>query len=399
MIERRLFNRRQPNGLARLWSWLGRLLVKAIIVIALVGGLGWLAMTAWYAYLFSGPVASEEHIPAGEAAMTQDIIQTAIRVVDQHREATRYLRDAHAKAHGCLQAQVSVLEALPTELRQGVFSAPGKQWQAWIRLSNGNAYPQFDNLQDARGMAIKLLDVPGKPLMDSQSARHEQDFVMFSHANFFVSDVAEYRQNIGAQAQGETVMAFFPSWDPRSWQLRHLLIAQATLADAPASPTQATYYSVSPYKFGSANAKFRVLPDPASCPAYTLAKPNRDLPNFLRSALYQQLSADRVPACFVLQIQRQNPARYMPIEDTSVEWQESDAPFETVARIRIPAQDFDTPEQNLMCDNLSFNPWHGIEAHRPIGGINRLRRAVYDAVSAYRHARNEAVESQPRAVE
>jgi hypothetical protein len=119
-----------------------------------------------------------------------------------------------------------------------------------------------------------------------------------------------------------------------------------------------------------------------------LPKQNQDLPNFLRSALSQQLSTDRVPACFVLQIQRQNPQKFMPIEDTSIEWKESDAPYESVAKVRIPAQDFDTPEQNLACDNQSFNPWFGVGEHRPIGGINRLRKAVYEAVSDYRHSRN-----------
>ncbi len=108
----------------------------------------------------------------------------------------------------------------------------------------------------------------------------------------------------------------------------------------------------------------------------------------MRSALNQQLSTDRVPACFVLQIQRQNPQKFMPIEDTSIEWKESDAPYETVARVKIPPQDFDTPALNLACDNQSFNPWFGLEAHRPIGGINRLRKAVYEAVSDYRHSRN-----------
>jgi catalase len=280
------------------------------------------------------------------------------------------------------------LPDLAAELRQGVFSEPGKTWQASVRLSNGNAYPQFDSIRDARGMAIKLLDVPGKQLLADQAARHEQDFVMFSHPNFFVSDVAEYRQNVAAQADGKSAMAFFPGWDPRTWQVRHLFIALATLSPAPDSPTQTTYFSVSPYKFGANNAKFRVMPDPGSCPAYTLPKQNQDLPNFLRSALNQQLSTDRVPACFVLQIQRQDANRYMPIEDTSIEWRESDAPFETVAKINLPAQDFDTPALNLQCDNQSFNPWFGLEAHRPIGGINRLRKAVYEAVSDYRHSRN-----------
>lgn len=374
--------------LTRLWTHLGIWLGKLLLILIALGLTGWAVAAGWHAWQHRGPVSAQEEIPAGEAAMTQDILQTAIKIVDQHRDNTRYLRDAHAKAHGCVKAQVTVLQNLDPALRQGVFAEPGKTWQAVMRLSNGNAYPQFDSLRDARGMALKLLDVPGTQLMPSQQGRSEQDFVMFNHPNFFVSDVAEYRQNIGAQADGQKIMAFFPSPDPRSWQVRHLFIALATLSPAPASPTQSTYFSVSPYKFGSANAKYRVTPDPGSCPAYTLPAQNEALPNFLRSALNQQLSRDRVPACFMLQIQRQNANHFMPIEDTSIEWKEADAPFETVAKVTIAAQDFDTPHENLACDNLSFNPWHGIEEHRPIGGINRLRKAVYEAVSQYRHARN-----------
>ena len=377
-----------PGPIGRFWLRLGTWLFKTVLGLIVLGLLGWLLATVWYAWKFSGPVSAQEQIPAGEAAMTQDTIQTAIRIVDQHREPTRYLRDAHAKAHGCVQAQVSVATDLDPALRQGVFSEPGKTWQAWMRLSNGNAYPQFDNMKDARGMAIKLLGVPGDQLLPSQQGRGEQDFVMFNHANFFVSDVAEYRQNMAAQADGKKVMAFLPGWDPRQWQVRHLFIALATLSEAPPSPLLTTYFSVSPYKFGNLNAKFRVTPEAGTCPAYTPPAQNRDVPNFLRSALYQQLSTDRQPACFALQIQTQDATRYMPIEDTSVQWKESDAPFQTVAHIQVPAQDFDTPEQNLMCDNFSFSPWHGIEAHRPIGGINRLRKAVYEAVSAYRLERN-----------
>ncbi|WP_077048889.1 catalase family protein [Pseudomonas sp. KK4] len=374
--------------LKTLWLRLGAFLGKALLCLLGLGLLGWALATAWFAWQHRGPVSAQELIPDGEAAMTQSIIQTAVRIVDQHRENTRYLRDAHAKAHGCVRAQVQVLPDLSDDLRQGVFSEPGKTWQATMRLSNGNAYPQFDSIRDARGMAIKLHDVPGKQLLSDQPQRNEQDFVMFSHPNFFVSDVAEYRQNISAQADGKKMLAFFPGWNPVHWQVRHLLIALATLSPAPPSPIQSTYFSVSPYKFGDANAKFRVTPDPQSCPKYSVAEQNRKLPNFLRSALNQQLSTDRIAACFVLQIQRQDANKYMPIEDTSIEWSERDAPFQTVARITVPAQDFDSPAQNLQCDNLSFNPWFGLEAHRPIGGINRLRKAVYEAVSDYRHARN-----------
>ncbi|RJG09237.1 catalase [Pseudomonas cavernicola] len=374
--------------LKRCWLWLGHLLGKLTVLLLIVGLGGWGIGSIYYAWKFSGPVSNEEQIPPGEAALTQGIIEDAIRIVEQHRDNTRVLRDAHAKAHGCVKAEFTVLAELDPALRQGVFSEPGKTWQAWMRLSNGNAYPQFDRARDARGMAIKLLDVPGAKLMASKGTASDQDFVMFNHSSFFVRDVAEYKSNFAAQASGKKVLAFFPNWDPRSWELRHLIIALKTLAPAPESPVATTYSSIAPFKLGPNNIKYRVIPAAENCPNYELPKQNHDLPNFLRNALYQQLSLDRVPACFALQVQRQNPKHYMPIEDTSVEWDESLAPFETVATIKLPAQDFDSTEQNLFCDNLSFNPWHSLPEHRPIGGINRLRKAVYEAVSVYRHERN-----------
>ncbi|SDG97557.1 Catalase [Pseudomonas flavescens] len=377
--------------LKRFWLWLGRLLGKTLAVLLIAGLGGWAIGTAYYSWKFSGPVSSEEQIPANEAAYTAGIIDDAIRVVEQHRDNTRVLRDAHAKAHGCVKAEVTVREGLDESLRHGVLSEPGKTWQAWMRLSNGNAYPQFDRARDARGMAIKLLDVPGNKLMGNPRHADEQDFVMFNHPAFFVRDVAEYRSNFAAQADGKKALAFFPTWDPRTWEIRHLIIALKTLSPAPSSPVETTYNSIAPFKLGPHNIKYRVIPSPESCPTYTIPKPNTDLPNFLRNALYQQLSLDRMPACFTLQVQRQNPSHYMPIEDPSVEWDEEIAPFETVADIRLPAQDFDSAEQNLFCDNLSFNPWHALPEHRPIGGINRLRKAVYEAVSVYRHDRNAAL--------
>jgi hypothetical protein len=30
-------------------------------------------------------------------------------------------------------------------------------------------------------------------------------------------------------------------------------------------------------------------------------------------------------------------------------------------------------------DVLSFNSWRGLEAHRPLGSINRLKKLVYEA--------------------
>ena len=373
-----------------IWLWLGRLLGKLLVLVVTLGLAGWAIGEVYYAMKFSGPVPDHEVIADNEAAITRSIIEDAIKIVDQHKDNTRTLRDAHAKAHGCVKAEVKVLDTIASDLRHGVFSQPGKTWQAWMRLSNGNAYPQFDSARDARGMALKLLDVPGQKLMKNPAHASEQDFVMFNHPVFFVRDVAEYQSNFAAQASGSKVGAFFPSLDPRTWELRHLIIALKTLAPAPQSPVASSYNSIAPFKLGPLNIKYRVVPSPQNCPPYRLPEPNTAMPNFLRSALYQQLSLDQVPACFELQVQRQDPDHYMPIEDTSVQWSESISPFVSVATVTVAPQDFDSLEQNLFCDNLSFNPWHALPEHRPIGGINRLRKSVYEAVSAYRHERNDA---------
>src|SRR3990167_6824481 len=132
--------------LNRLWLWFGRWLGKLLLLLLIVGLSAWGMGTAYYSWKFSGPVSSEEQIPSGEAALTQGIIEDAIRVVEQHRDSS---------------------------LRHGVFSQPGKTWQAWVRLSNGNAYPQFDRARDARGMALKLLDVPGEKLLSSPAHTSE----------------------------------------------------------------------------------------------------------------------------------------------------------------------------------------------------------------------------------
>ena len=85
----------------------------------------------------------------------------------------------------------------------------------------------------------------------------------------------------------------------------------------------------------------------------------------------------------------------MPIEDPTLEWSENDSPFIPVARITIPAQDFTSSEQLEFCENLSFTPWHAIPEHRPLGGINRMRKTVYDTISRVRHELNSIEQHEP----
>ena len=95
-----------------------------------------------------------------------------------------------------------------------------------------------------------------------------------------------------------------------------------------------------------------------------------------------------------LMVQVQDTNKTMPIEDATVLWQESDVPFVTVATLDIVQQTFDTPEQQQFCENLSFSPWNALEAHKPIGALNRARKLVYEASSNYRHQLNNTTVPQ-----
>lgn len=76
------------------------------------------------------------------------------------------------------------------------------------------------------------------------------------------------------------------------------------------------------------------------------------------------------------------------IENASHAWPVT-FPFVPVATLTIPLQEFDSPELQVRCERLVFSPWHCLEAHRPLGGINRLRRAVYEASAKFRNLPKE----------
>jgi hypothetical protein len=113
----------------------------------------------------------------------------------------------------------------------------------------------------------------------------------------------------------------------------------------------------------------------------------------LRVMLREELAAGG--ACFDLFVQPQAPGRNMPVEDASVAWSEKDSPFLPVARITLPRQAFDTPERKQACEALSFTPWHALPEHEPVGSLNRVRRAVYQELSRYRHAQNGVPRAEP----
>jgi catalase len=89
-------------------------------------------------------------------------------------------------------AEFRVNGTIPSNLAKGVF-VPAKTYQAWIQFSNKSTEPgRSDANEDVRGMAIKLLGVPGDKLLENQREATTQDFVLINRPVFFINDIRGY---------------------------------------------------------------------------------------------------------------------------------------------------------------------------------------------------------------
>ncbi|MEM6293966.1 MAG: catalase family protein [Myxococcota bacterium] len=318
----------------------------------------------------------EEWVPPGEA---EDIAKSEALLLDfvQKRfdKSGMAHRDAHMKAHGCVTAQVTIPDDLPPELAVGMFAEPAT-YQSWVRFSNSADHFQRDRKADGRGMAIKLMNVPGKKALPGHEDETSADIVLINYPAFVVKNAADYVEFTKDSTIGHPLRFFFhegKSYRPELSNAEKLALQRVV------SPVQPSYYSMTPYLFGEGMAvKYGAKP----CEADT-RKRRKFGKNYLREQMVEDIGAEG--ACFELQVQRQTDPNRMPIEDPTVKWPTDVSPYRTVARIEIPKQAFDTTAQDEMCEYMSFNPWHTRTEHRPLGGINRVRKSVYVAISNLRH--------------
>jgi hypothetical protein len=310
-----------------------------------------------------GMKAGEERVPPDEKRATDTIVAGIERVMTPIWDSSPIARrDAHAKAHGCVSARF-VVGDVPEDLRVGLFARP-IQYAAIVRFSNSDRLPQSDLKKDGRGMAVKLRGVA-------------QDFVMINHPVFFVRDAADYVDFVAGEEKHDRFVFFFGLRPPWTWRLHELWNGMHITGHPVRSPLEERYFSMTPYHLGPRAVKFSARP---CSDAITPVTETGD--DALAKMLADQLRGGE--GCFELQLQTQGDPHAMPVEDPTIEWSEKDSPFRTVAKILIPSQTPETKE----CENLAFAPWNTLPDHRPMGGINRVRRVAYETIAKLRHQRN-----------
>lgn len=170
-----------------------------------------------------------------------------------------------------------------------------------------------------------------------------------------------------------------------------MLIARHIVSSTITSPLEARYWSTTAYRLGSGDekhaVKYSAVPRRPAGPT-----PKKPTPDYLRERLTQQLAEG--DAVFDFMVQPRASAD-MSVKRAMVEWKEEEAPLFKVATIHIPQQDIASPELDELGEQLSFTPWHALPEHRPLGVVNRVRRAVYEEGSRLRHRLNGVPHEEP----
>lgn len=325
---------------------------------------------------------AQEYPPASETAVIGDLAERLKQKIIQDNPTGIMRRDAHPKMHGVVKAEFIVETNLPPELRVGVFSEP-RTFQAWIRFSNQFDTINPDSTRDIRGMAIKLMGVPGEKLLDAEKYEQTHDFIVISTNVFVTRDVREFDAMIKAMMSSTPAKLWFFA---THWRVMWNLFKSMKRF---ANPLQIRYFSTTPYLFGDRAVKYSAIPHVA-VPDEIPADP---APDYLRDAMIRQLGNG--DALFDFAVQFQTDPDDMPIEDPGKEWSESESPFRKIATIRIFKQEFDGEKQRGFGENLSYSPWHALPEHRPLGGINRARKIIYAFISKFRHECNNAPRKEP----
>ncbi|SFF45357.1 hypothetical protein SAMN05216251_114192 [Actinacidiphila alni] len=264
-------------------------------------------------------------------------------------------RALHRKQVAGLRASFAVEEDLPGYAAQGIFAAPSL-YEAHVRLSNGGFDVSADWAPGVRGFAIKVFGVSSV-----STAGAEQNFTMINQEILRVKNSAEFVGivDVATSAPGAALRKV----------VRKPGVALSAVANFRDMKRPFTgfatqdFFSIMPIAFGGYAARLRL------CAASTVI--NTEASNDWAADVYGRLAEGDLE--FIVQAQFFEDEDRTPIENPAVRWE---APWLTVARLRVPSQAVDTALAEAV-EKSSFDPWTAVPEHRPLGELMRARKAAY----------------------
>jgi len=334
---------------------------------------------------------AEEKILPGEAESLQEIIDRMAAQMRNHFPPGRYLRGGNTKTHGLVRGTVTIRDDLPPHLRHGILAEP-RSFPAWVRYSGpGPTAPADIDDVGFVSMAIKLMDVPGPKLWDNETAT--QDLICICTPTFVTPDT---KANAALQEWSLREMPVFYFLDPHDTHILDLLM-QSLWNQTQYNPLGQYYYSCVPYLLGEGQAMQYSFYPKTKVYQKVPQLPFRPPDNYLRDNMVKTLNEQDVE--FDIMVQVQTDPHRMPIENAAVLWPEKLSPRIPVARLHIPRQKFDSPAQFDFVSYLSYNPWHCLPEHRPLGNQSRARRRMYEVLSTLRQREDNTPHIEPTGAE
>jgi catalase len=325
-----------------------------------------------------------------------EITATMRRIAETMNDRARHAaRPVHAKSHGLLKGELTVLDNLAEPLRQGLFKTPAN-YPVIIRLSTNPGDILPDSISTPRGMAVKVIGINNAEMLPGHEGCKTQDFVCVNAKVFQAPDASGFLKQIQTLEKHSTDSeALKKVVSVGSRFLENALEAvggeSATLKGFGHPQTHIlgeTFCSQVPIRYGDYIAKICI--SPASENLKVLTGKHVDLHgqfSGLRDAVVEFFKTET--AEWEINVQLCTDLKEMPIEDASVEWPETKSPYVPVGRITIKPQNAYSPARRVYVDELlSFSPWHGLAAHQPLGSVMRARKKAYPVSSGYRHRVN-----------
>jgi hypothetical protein len=341
-----------------------------------------------------------------ESQTFDEIAATMLDIAKKVGERQRHtVRAVHAKSHGLLQAEVTVMEGLPDELRQGLFATPAS-YPAILRLSTNPGDILSDHISTPRGMAMKIIGVEGE-MLPNHAGQLTQDFVMVNAKSFAAPNADAFLKSLkqllphvdDSEALKQTVSSVAQVAESALELVGTESAALKGFGHPPTHPLGETFSTVTPIRFGQFVAKLALVPVSQNLTQLT----GKPLPhahnwNALKDAIVAFFATQT--AIWELRVQLCTDLEKMPVEDASTQWDESLSPYIAVAQVTVTPQNAYSDARRVFVDELlSFNPWHALAAHRPLGNIMRARFKSYRASSHFRHTAESRPQTEPRSIQ
>lgn len=334
-----------------------------------------------------GLAIAEERLLPDEDAYLDSIIASFEKQMRKLWKPGGFERGGNTKTHGIVRGEFIVHDNLPPRFRRGIYAEP-KTFPAWVRFSGPGPYitPDIDDV-GFMSISIKLIGVPGPKLMEEEGST--LDMFGVSTPTFVTPDTKANAQLQIESLKNAQILYFL------NFRRPHVLdmIMQSLWVKTQSSPFEAPYFSCVPYLLGDGQAmQYSVWPKSkrrTPIPRLPLRPPD----DYLRDAMVAALAEGDIEFDFRLQLQ--TDPHLMPIENNAVLWPEELSPRVSIATLRLPRQKFDSPAQMEFAKKLSYNPWHTIAEHRPLGNQSRARRRMYESLSRLRHTENAVPHYEP----